>query len=167
MKRVCIIVFLAVVAGSSFAQQKIGVVSEADILKVYPPAKNVEAGLKTLLQSWADTAALYEKAIRARSDGYQQKLQQMSQEEMKLSADTLRNMRSRLTQYNESKTHAKTGELFRQRSERYAPIYKIVNAAIAKVAEREQIDIVVNREGAGYVGKAVRDLTSEVVKELK
>jgi len=166
MKRIGVVLFLVLCAGSALAQ-KVAVVDEPEILNSLPESKKIETELKALIQSWADTAAAYTKLITDRTDKFRENSAKMTNAQRKVELDTISMMQKSLNQYAIAKQQKDVGELAQERAKRYGPVMQKYRAAVAKVAKNEGYDIVVNKISYYYISPATTDLSEKVKKELQ
>jgi|CXWL01.1.fsa_nt_gi Skp family chaperone for outer membrane proteins len=166
MKRISVLMFLALCAGSALAQ-KVAVVDESAVLNSLPESKKIEGELQALIQSWADTSAAYTKLITDRTERFKQNSSTLTNAQRKVELDTINFMQRSLNDYALSKQANNVGELARERVKRYGPIIEKYRAAVAKVAKREGYDIVVNKISYYYISASTNDLSEKLKKELK
>lgn len=166
MKRIGIVLFLVLCAGTAFGQ-KVAVVDEAAVLNSLPESKKIEADLQALIQSWADTAAAYTKLITDRTEKFKQNSDKMTNAQRKIELDTIAMMQTSLNKYAIAKQQKDVGELAQERTKRYGPILEKYKAAVANVAKREGYDIVVNKISYYYISATTPDLSEKVKKELQ
>ena len=166
MKRIGVLVFLVLCAGSALAQ-KVAVVDEAAVLNSLSESKKIESDLQALIQSWADTAAAYTKLITDRTEKFKHNSDKMTNAQRKVELDTIGMMQASLNKYAIAKQQKDVGELARERAKRYGPILEKYKVAVAKVAKREGYDIVVNKISYYYISATTPDLSERVKKELQ
>ncbi len=161
--------FILLFSGSVAAQMNIGYMSTQEVLRQLPQTEQIQQELNQHIQekrtefreqtaAFRDAAAEYEANRTSMSPG---EAQQMEQE--------LTQMRAELSEFNETIRL----EIQERRNELLMPILEQIDAAIAAIAESENLDFVLNEStnnGANiifYASQNQMDITQSVLERVR
>jgi outer membrane protein len=151
---------------STASAQKVGMLDQQRVLQAFKDAQVVERELQALVKSWEDTALRYQQFIADRAEKFKKNIESLSASQRFAELDTLVGMRRLLDSYNMSKSTTGEGEFWQERNRRYAPVLDKYYKAVAAVAKREKIDLVLNMNTVTLIANAP-NITDAVIKELE
>ncbi|MEO1022928.1 MAG: OmpH family outer membrane protein [Bacteroidota bacterium] len=171
LKKTSVLLFIIgfLVHTHSVAQVKIGYTNPARILTEIPEVASIDTTIAELVQRRDAELAL-------KADSLQQELLAYEQVASSMTEEARASREQELLAKNEAFTNERQGylnEVNQRRNQLMLPIIEQMNAAIKVVADRLQLDLVLN-EGTSYgdaiifySGNERLDITDQVIAELK
>jgi outer membrane protein len=161
-----VIGLLSLFSLKSFAQ-KVGVVDGNEVLKNYSEAVSADAKITAQAKVWQDSLAIMTKALQEKAENYKKSFETMTKDAQKKAQDDVDAGQKMIVDYQNAKFNQQDGEILKLRSNLLTPIVNKVKDAIATVAKKKKIEIVLDKGQTTYVGDAVADITKDVTDSLK
>ncbi len=160
LKGVCVAV-LAVCATTVFAGTKIGIVNMEQIFKNSAQVKKINTDLRTKFSSQRTEIVNLSKKLQGEMQVYSKNKSVMSKKD---AADQAKAIAAQETALR-TKQAGFQKQLFQSQNEAMGAFMKKVEAAVAKVAKKEGMDLVMPNNAAVY-SKDGMDVTKEVMKNV-
>ena len=160
-----LLVCLGLAAVVSNAQTfRAGYVNSETIITELPEAKQASANIEAQTLKIRDTLQMMQKDFETRIEQYRTQEALMSAEAKRKEEESLNALRTRMIQYQESKTQ----EMQLMREEFLRPIREKVKQAIAQIAKEEKLNLVLDK-AAGIVlyNDDTADITFKVLDRMQ
>ncbi len=145
---------------------KIGVVNYEKIVEELPETKEVRLQLEAFEKSLQDTLNMYQQTLTTEVEAFQAQQDMMTAEGKKQKQEELQNQQQQLVMFRQSANM----RLQQKQRELLQPILQKIEAAIAKLAKEEGLDLVLNSGGASsmvlHAAEKI-DYTFRVIDGLK
>lgn len=151
------------------AQTNVGYMSTNKVLNQLPRTQEIQQELNQFIQK-------KQQKLRSKTTNYQDAVadfqtnkESMSAQEKKQTKKQLRQLSQKLSKFNQSIRK----KIQQKRNELLLPVLEAIDAAIASVAEKKGLDLVINKTtNAGatvifYASQAQEDITQEVLNKVK
>lgn len=167
MKRVSVVILaslLAFFAVDVFAIEgaKIGIVDLQKIMQTAPQMKDIQEKLEKTFKPRRDKLVAMEESLKAEMQTFKRDSAIMSQAKRK---DIERKIVAEQQQFERDGQQYQQ-ELSTAHNESMEEFYGKIRTAIAKVAEREKYDVVLQKDAAPFSAEKL-DVTMQVLKEIK
>lgn len=123
---------------------KIGYVDSSTILNLLPAAQTVQAQLDTLVQEWSDTINQMTDKYQKEVDDFERQSGVMSPQAKQRTRSEIADLQQKIISYREERV-GQGGELDRIRAQLLKPIRASIYDAIARVARREGLRYVLDK----------------------
>lgn len=169
MRRVAFIVLLAlgVGIGGGLAQVKFGYVDSEKILTSFPAALDAQNKLEQENTEWGKEFQKLEDNVRSLREQLDQQSLLLSDAKKLEKEEEIRALLLEIQQFQNQKW-GQQGEYFKRQEDLMRPVLDRINAAIRKVGEEEECDIIFDTvQGNVLYAKERYDLTDKVLAELE
>jgi outer membrane protein len=169
MKKLCFLIFLFVflLPGFSFSQQKIGYIDSESILKQLPEAQDAQKKIDVIVTSWKDEIADMEKKFKQKFEQYDKKKLIMSDQSRATAERDLQDMDRKIMEFRTAK-FGQDGELTKKQLEIMKPVQDRMYQAIQEVAKEDNFDYVIDKSGQIFLlySNEKFDLTNKVIEKI-
>jgi len=170
MKKLAVLtsIFLFVLAGSSFAQLKIGYVDSDAIMDNLADAQDAQTKIDAFIQEWQEELSKREKDWQDLYDDYEKRKLIMSDQKRVETEKELVKLEDEIADFRQKKFGV-NGELFQKQEELMKPVQNKVFNAIQDIAQEEDFDFIFDRSGdiMFLFAKEEYDVTNLVLEKLK
>jgi outer membrane protein len=146
---------------------KIGIVDLETIAQSLDEAKKAEKDLQALAQRYQDTLVNMQRQLEESLAAYQKQKTMMPNEQQMKAEQELQMQQTGLQQYYQERL-GQQGLLFQKRAEVLEPIRNSILVAINKVAKKEKVSLVLDKNGPSVLyTQSGDDLTFKVLDLMK
>jgi len=146
---------------------KIGIVDLETIAQSLDEAKKAEKDLQALAQRYQDTLVNMQRQLEESLAAYQKQKTMMPSEQQMKAEQELQMQQTGLQQYYQERL-GQQGLLFQKRATVLEPIRNSILAAIDKVAKKEKVNLVLDKNGPSVLyTQSGDDLTFKVLDLMK
>ncbi|WP_445666496.1 OmpH family outer membrane protein [Fodinibius sp. AD559] len=156
--------FLFVVSTSAFGQLNIGYLNTQEVMSQMPERSQVEQELNSFIQEKRQELQQRTTEFQDEVAEFQQNQENMSDAEIQKREKQLAQMETEMTQYRQGLQQ----QIQQRRAKLLEPLYNKMNEAISTVAERNNLDFVINEATANgesvvyYAASEKMDITEQV-----
>ncbi len=160
--------FLFVLSASAFGQLNIGYLNAQDVLSEMPDRSQVEQQLNDFVQQKRQELQERTVAFQDSVAEFQQNQDNMSDSQIRQTEERLAQMEAEMTQFQQGLQQ----QIQQRRAKLLEPLYQKMDEAISAVAERNDLDFVINKAtGNGenviyYAASENLDITQQVLQQI-
>ena len=160
--------FLFVLSASAFGQLNIGYLNAQEVLSQMPERTEVEQQLNNFVQQRRQELQERTTAFQDSVAKFQQNQDSMSDAKIRQTEQRLAQMEAEMTQFQEGLQQ----KIQQRRAQLLEPLYQKMDEAISTVAERNDLDFVINKAtGNGenviyYAASESLDITQQVLQHI-
>lgn len=166
MRNILIAAIIAVFSISvSQSQTKVGVVDFVKVAEQLPEAMEFDKKIKDLQLKYSDTVRMRNQALIAKQEELQKQAAMMTDEMKQQKAMELQAEYAEIQRYQQEKL-GNQGELIMMQNEFMIPFREKIVNAVAEVAKKEKINIVIDKNQALYSDDSL-EITFTVIDRLK
>ena len=157
-----------VLAGTSYAQLKIGYVNSKKILDNYKEAQDVQKKLEDLNKAWEEEARNMQREIQELQEKLEAQALVLTEKTKAEKTQEIQNLVLRFQQFQQEKW-GPNGQLYQEQQRLMQPVIDKINAAIQKVGETEGFDYIFDVVNGNilFASKDQPDLTDRILEELE
>ncbi len=163
-----VFLLLFVINASAFGQLKIGYMNTQEVLSEVPERSDIEQQLNSFIKQKRQELQQQTAAFQDSVAEYQQNQSAMSDAEAARVEERLSQLESSMNQFRQSVQQ----QIQQRRAELLEPLYNRMNASIEVIAEKRDLDFVINEAtSAGenvlyYKASQQMDITDEVLQHM-
>lgn len=162
------VLFLFLVSTSAFGQLKIGYTNAQEVMSQMPERSQVEQELNDFIQQKRTELQQRTTEFQNAVAEFQQNQENMSEAEIQKREKELTQMETEMTQYRQGLQQ----QIQQRRAKLLEPLYNRMNEAISTVAERNDLDFVINEATSNgenvvyYAASEKMDITERVLQYI-
>jgi Skp family chaperone for outer membrane proteins len=160
--------FLFVISSSAFGQLDIGYLNTQEVMSQMPNRSEVEQELNSFIQQKRTELQQRTTEFQDAVAQFQQNQQNMSESEIQKREKQLSQMEAEMTQYQRGLQQ----QIQQRRAKLLQPLYNTMNDAISTVAEKNNLDFVINEATSTgenvvyYAASEKMDITDQVLQYI-
>lgn len=167
--RTLIVLFtlVALAAGASFAQQKIGWINSAAIMEKLPEAQDAQHQLDNTIAEWQSDFAKMQNDWHRKKEEYDKKKLIMTDQQRADAEKELEELDKKIVEYR-SKKFGQNGEAFTKQNELMKPVQNKIFKVLQDLATEDSYDYIFDKSGdvlLMYTNEKF-DLTAKVLERL-